>query len=957
MTASIFASGSLVRVRGREWVVLPESTDRLLRLRPLGGTDAETTGILLDIEQPEPACFELPEISTDTLGDWQSCRLLRDAVRLGFRSSAGPFRSFAGIAVEPRPYQVVPLMMALKLDPVRLLIGDDVGVGKTIEACLIARELIDRREVQRLSILCPPHLADQWQAELRDKFHIAAELVLPSTAASLERRCVAGRSIFEMFPNTIVSTDFIKSPRRRDDFVRAAPELVIVDEAHTCAFDPNGRAARHQRHDLVRQLADAEDRHLVLVTATPHTGKEETFRSLLGLLDRGFLQLPDDLTGRANEPLRRRVAAHFVQRRRGDIRHFMQADTPFPERKEDEATYNLHADYRKLFDRVLAHTREAVLDDKLGQHKRRVRWWSMLALLRALASSPAAAAATLRTRAKAANSQNPEEADAAGRDSVLDTDDPEAEITDDTPGSDPGEPEGDQANADGRERRRLQEMARTADALHGKKDQKVAAAAHEVKKLVDDGFAPIVFCRFIATAEYITEQLRERLPKGVAIETVTGSLPPAERETRVEQLKTHDKRVLVCTDCLSEGINLQDRFTAVVHYDLSWSPTRHEQREGRVDRYGQKAPEIRALALWSKDTLIDGVVLDTLLRKHQKIRSSLGISVPVPRGTDQVIEAIFEGILLRRPTGDQQLMLPGLDQEKEQLHAEWEEAQAREEKRSMTMFAQQPIRADQVQAELEAAREGGGVGIDVRDFVVRAVEAHGGVAAPVADRDHAVKVDLGRVEVDTGLRDVMGEYAEFTAAFEYPAPDGQVYLHRTHPAVEALAGYTMNIALDPHTARWARAKRAGAIRTRDVDQLTTVLLVRTRYEITTTRRDRDPRSLMAEDCRVLAFTGLPDNPHWLDEQDARRLVEAERGPDANTLPQQAAGFLKHIVDGFDTLWPHLEQSARQHAEDLLDAHRRVRAAAQDRGVSYEIQSKLPPDVLGIYVYLPMGGTA
>lgn len=141
MTASTFASGSLVRVRGREWVVLPESTDRVLHLRPLGGTDAETTGILLDIEQPEPARFALPEIAADTLGDWQSCRLLRDAVRLGLRSSAGPFRSFAGIAVEPRPYQVVPLMMALKLDPVRLLIGDDVGVGKTIEACLIAREL------------------------------------------------------------------------------------------------------------------------------------------------------------------------------------------------------------------------------------------------------------------------------------------------------------------------------------------------------------------------------------------------------------------------------------------------------------------------------------------------------------------------------------------------------------------------------------------------------------------------------------------------------------------------------------------------------------------------------------------------------------------------------------------------------------------------------------------------
>src|SRR5581483_10418027 len=114
------------------------------------------------------------------VGDHRSCRLLRDAVRLGFRSSAGPFRSFGRIAVDPRPYQLVPLLMALRLDPVRLLIADDVGIGKTIEACLIARELLDRAEIRRLAVLCPPQLAEQWQRELAAKFHIDAELVLPS---------------------------------------------------------------------------------------------------------------------------------------------------------------------------------------------------------------------------------------------------------------------------------------------------------------------------------------------------------------------------------------------------------------------------------------------------------------------------------------------------------------------------------------------------------------------------------------------------------------------------------------------------------------------------------------------------------------------------------------------------------------------------------------------------------
>ena len=123
-----YAVGSLVRARNREWVVLPESSDNLLVLRPLGGTDKEVTGIIPNLESIGTAHFSLPD--PDRPGDFMTSRLLRDAVRLGFRSSAGPFRSFGRIAVDPRPYQLVPLLMALKLDPVRLMISDDVGIGK-----------------------------------------------------------------------------------------------------------------------------------------------------------------------------------------------------------------------------------------------------------------------------------------------------------------------------------------------------------------------------------------------------------------------------------------------------------------------------------------------------------------------------------------------------------------------------------------------------------------------------------------------------------------------------------------------------------------------------------------------------------------------------------------------------------------------------------------------------------
>lgn len=935
-----FAVGSLVRARSREWVVLPESTDDLVVVRPLGGSEDEVAGIYLPLEKVEPATFPLPDPSQ--MGDHRSCRLLRDALRLGFRSSAGPFRSFARLAVEPRPYQLVPLLVALKLDPIRLLIADDVGIGKTIETSLTVRELIDRGEVRRFTVLCPPQIAEQWQAELEQKFHLDAELVLPGTATRLERRCRLGQSVFERFPYTIVSTDFIKSDRRRDDFLRACPELVVIDEAHTCAWAGEGRGARHQRHLLAKGIAADRDRHLILVTATPHSGNEAAFRSLLTLLDPDFANLPDDLSGSENEPHRRRLAAHFVQRRRGDIRHYMQADTPFPDREEGEENYKLAADYKRLFEKVLAYARETVADPSQGiAHRQRVRWWSALALLRSIASSPAAAAATLRTRAASADTDTVDEADEVGRRTVLDMVEEEtAEAVDLPPGSDPGE----DADESGPLRSRLLTMAKEADALRGRKDAKLQKAITLVETILRDGYQPILFCRFIPTAEYVAAALREKL-KGVEVAAVTGNLPPVEREYRVAQLAQSERRVLVCTDCLSEGINLQQYFNAVVHYDLSWNPTRHEQREGRVDRYGQPRPKIRAVTYYGLDNQIDGIVLNVLLRKHKAIRSSLGISIPLPTGSDQIIQAVFEGLLLRgRPMPDDK-MLPGFDEfmeqeERTRLHEQWE-ASSEREKRSRTVFAQESIKVEEVTRELEAARAAIGSGIDVAAFTKTALQAY---RASVRGNG-TIDVDLS--ESPRALRDILGAGNRFQARFELPVEADQLLLTRTHPLTERLANHVLNAALDPLLEGVAR--RCGVVRTRQVARRTTVLLVRYRFHIVVKHADGQ-QPLLAEDSEVLAFAGSPQNAEWLPAEVAESLLRAE--PDANVSPDQARHFLQLLVDGFDALCPHLEDTAHQRATDLLEAHRRVRTASRVKGISHHVEPQLPPDVLGIYVYLP-----
>ena len=943
-----YAVGSLVRARDREWVVLPESKGDLLVLRPLGGTDDETTGIYLPLEKVAQAQFDLPR--PDRLGDYQSCRLLRDAVRLGFRSSAGPFRCFAKIACEPRPYQLVPLLMALKLDPIRLLIADDVGVGKTVEACLVAKELLDRGEARRLAVLCPPHLAEQWQAELRDKFHINAELVLSSTVSRLERNCSLGRSLFEVYPHVVVSIDFIKSDRRRDEFLRTCPELVIVDEAHSCAFGGLGRGGRHQRHQLLTGLAANQDRHLLLVTATPHSGKEEAFRSLLTFLSPELAELPENLTGKENEHHRRRLAQYFVQRRRADIRHYLQTDTPFPEREEAEESYKLSPEYKKLFQRVLEYARESVLDPGGQRHHQRVRWWSALALLRSLASSPAAAASTLRSRAAVADTDTPEDADEMGRRTILDLEEDEgAERMDVAPGSDIGELADDEA----RHRRRLLDMARQADDLQGKLDAKLQTAIPLIKRLLNDGFRPIVFCRFIPTAEYVAEQLRDALPKKDKVEViaVTGTLPPAEREDRVLQLAKSGRRVLVCTDCLSEGINLQDNFDAVVHYDLSWNPTRHEQREGRVDRYGQERKKIRVLTYYGTDNQIDGIVLDVLLRKHNKIRSSLGISVPVPVNTEEIIEAVFEGLLLREQGGsaEQQMMLfdDYFEPKKQEIHGQWDAVSERE-KRSRTMFAQETIKTDEVARELEAMRAAIGSAELVAGFTQMALKAHG---AFVTKKNGTV--ELAIKETPRALRDRIGTGDTIKARFELPVGKDTLYLSRTHPVVESLASYCMDTALDPQADSVAR--RCGVIRTKAVQRRTTLLLVRFRYHIVTRREDQPPQPLLAEDCKVVGFTGSPESAEWIHRDAAEALLKAS--PDENVNPDQARDFVARVIDGFDHIKSRLDELAAAHGKELLDAHVRVRQATRRRAreISYEVEPNLPPDVLGIYVYLPAKG--
>lgn len=952
-----YLPGNLVRARGREWVVQADTQQgdggSLLRLRPLGGADEDIITLIpeLEFEPVTPATFAWP--NPEQAGNHAAALLLRDALRLKLRAGGGPFRSFGNIAVEPRAYQLVPLLMALRLTTVRLLIADDVGIGKTIEAGLIARELIDRGEVARLAVLCPPHLVEQWQAELQNRFNLQAVALTSASASRIERDLPHGVGLFDQHPIVVVSLDYIKSERHREHFLSIAPECIIVDEAHTCA---SSGAGKQLRFELLQRLAKDTERHLLLLTATPHSGDEAAFYNLLSLLDPAFVGLQSRTS--ADDPLRQQLARHFVQRRRKDIVEW-QAETHdgrgFARRMKTELTYKLTGDWGAFFDAVQAYCREmAESVEQTQQGSARLIWYATLALLRCVASSPAAAVKALTTRLEGKTAG----LNSADEDDLLEDDRLHDGGADDLHGNDL-EPAGqlDETHTALQDAVRLQSLIAEAQRLSGKAgDPKLAALIAHMEGLVKDGYAPVVFCRYVATAHYVAAELKKHFPK-VLVDVVTGELSPEERRAKVEGMEEGEgaqARILVATDCLSEGINLQHLFTAVVHYDLAWNPTRHEQREGRVDRFGQQAPEVRCTMLYGQDNPVDGFVLNVILRKGEAIQKELGVLVPMPEDKQRINQALIKAALMKRENRSSAQVQLGFDFEEAEallapLQTQWTDA-LEKAKANRTVFAQRRIRPDEVLPEWQKQQAALGSSADVQRFVQSACARLGAPLEAARRQTHRLHTQhlpeaLRQRLADEGLvPEGASRAAHATLVLDFAE------LHRSHPLVSVLADHLLENALqsgeDAAPAASITARCAATI-TDAVDVVTTVVLLRLRHQLGYVRR-RQPYQMMAEETVALAVKGR-SNPEWLSDDTTAQLLECV--PTAN-LPREA--MAREVAQALQFLAQHPQQLnalAQARAQTLLADHRRVREAARDVG-QYSVAPCLPVDVMGVYVLLP-----
>ena len=397
---------------------------------------------------------------------------------------------------------------------------------------------------------------------------------------------------------------------------------------------------------------------------------------------------------------------------------------------------------------------------------------------------------------------------------------------------------------------RLRKFAGLAAALRGKEDAKLQKLIEVVRELLAAGYQPIVWCRYIATADYVTEELgRSLAPRFPAarVVAITGALAEDERRLKIASLAAAPVRVLVATDCLSEGVNLQEQFSAVVHYDLPWNPNRLEQREGRVDRFGQKAKVVKAIMIFGQDNPVDGAVLDVLLRKARDIYRELGVHVPVPMDSETVMEAVLHSLFERSTRYDGQMTL--FDQTDDagrlvhRVHEEWTAAADRE-RESRTRFAQRAIRPEEVQRALGETDAVLGSPEDVRRFLLQASQR---LPFGLAERAGG-RYDLLPGELPEAVRLRLGDVpAPWPITFRSPTPEGLTYVGRNHPLVEGLAEHLMDLAFHPAGGDQPVA-RCGVVRTPLVTRRTALFLLR--LQVPAPRRRWRRRLVGRGDARV-----------------------------------------------------------------------------------------------------------
>ncbi|MCY3564646.1 MAG: helicase-related protein, partial [Gammaproteobacteria bacterium] len=575
-------------------------------------------------------------------GDSQLFRLAAEAFRIRLAHLFDPYVAVNASQIEPLPHQLTAVYGAmLEQQPLRFLLADDPGAGKTIMAGLLIKELLIRGSLERCLIIAPGSLVEQWQDELNDKFD------LPFAIMSREQieASVTGNSFAE-HPLLIARLDMLS---RNDDLkakLEAAPEwdLVVCDEAHRMSASFFGNEVKYTKRFQLGALAGRIARHFLLMTATPHNGKEADFQLFLGLLD------ADRFEGRFREGVHKVDPSDMMRRLTKEELYRFDGSPLFPERRAYTVSYELSSREAQLYEAVTHYVREEMnRADRLaddGSRRRNNVGFALQILQRRLASSPAAIHESLKRRlARLEGRLEEEKLGRKGHDTSVSHVEPDYSATWD---------EDDLEEATGEEIETHEEQlldrataAQTITELEAEiaELKRLTKMANELRRsgedtkwreldnILDDPLLHdpandvrrkiVIFTEARDTLEYLAARIRNRTGETESVALIHGGVPRDRRRAIIAAFNDDPAvRFLLANDAAGEGVNLQRGANLMVNYDLPWNPNRLEQRFGRIHRIGQT----EVCHLWNlvASETREGAVYQRLLEKLETARETLG---------------------------------------------------------------------------------------------------------------------------------------------------------------------------------------------------------------------------------------------------------------------------------------------------------------------------------------------
>lgn len=609
--AVAYAPGARVEIRGEEWIV------RRAQQTSAGTTAVHVTG-QSDLVRDKDAIFldDLdkitvlrPEDTTFVADDSPQYRRTKLYLESLLRQTP-PTESKLVVghrgAMDPAMYQLVPAARALKAPRARLLIADAVGLGKTIEVGILLSELIRRGRGRRILVVALKSVLEQFQKELWSRFTLPLVRLDSVGLERVQRQIPANHNPFYRFDRVIISVDTLKKDEKYRRFLEKCHwDVIVIDECQHVA-ERGGTGTRSQRSRLARMLASTCD-SLILTSATPHDGSAESFASLMNLLDPAAVADPETFTREDVEPL-------YVRRFKKDI----AAETAgsFSERQlhphHVQASPSENAVYEALAQALFSTIhprlpgRGASPSSDASPDSRSALFRTLL--LKSFLSSPAALASTLEERCKRQSKKLSD----LERDGRLTAAVREA------------------YTADQRTLEHLQELCARVTPSHNTKLRQLRSVLEPLLSGGRSGGRVVIFSERIATLEMLKEQLRQAFdlePEEVGV--FHGSLEDVEQQELVRSFGSRESRVrvLLASDAASEGINLHHHCHTLVHYDIPWSLITLEQRNGRIDRYGQEhEPQLHYLLSVPASQQLQGDlrVLEVLVEKEAEAHQHLG---------------------------------------------------------------------------------------------------------------------------------------------------------------------------------------------------------------------------------------------------------------------------------------------------------------------------------------------